>query len=85
MTDEQMQKAADQGYRPPENVHWMDLAFAGGPILSSREAALRFYRRGYSDRVIIHLQDDNDRRFSVLVEPFLPKAEFYDRFVDFGE
>jgi len=85
MTEEEVRQAADGGYRPPESVHWLDLAFAGGPTLSGRQATLRFYRRGYSDRVIIHLRDDNDRRFSVRVEAFLPRAEFHDRFVDFDE
>lgn len=84
MTEEEQQAAVDEGYRPPEAVRWSDLEFAGGPKISA-PAAIRFYHQGYSDRVLIHLQDDSDRRFSVLVEPFLPTVEFYDRYVDFDE
>jgi prepilin-type N-terminal cleavage/methylation domain-containing protein len=84
MTEEEQQAAAAEGYRPPEAVRWSDLEFAGGPKISTH-AAIRFYHQGYSDRVLIHLQDDSDRRFSVLVEPFLPSAQFYDRYVDFDE
>ncbi len=85
MKEEEARAAAEDGYRPPQSVRWADLAFAGGPTVSGAQAVLRFYRQGYSDRVFIHLQDDNDRRFSVLVEPFLPRPEFYDHFVDFNE
>ncbi len=85
MKEEQARAAAEDGYRPPESVRWADLTFAGGPTVSSAQAVLRFYRQGYSDRVFIHLRDDNDRRFSVKVEPFLPRPEFYDHFVDFHE
>jgi hypothetical protein len=60
------------------------LEFAGGPMICTR-TAIRVYHQGYSDRVFIHLQDASDRRFSVLVEPFLPSVEFYDRYVDFDE
>ncbi len=85
MTEEEQQTAIAGGYRPPETVRWSDLEFAGGPKISTAQAALRFYHSGYSDRVLIHLQDDRERQFSVLVEPFLPDAQFYDHFIDFNE
>jgi len=85
MTEEELQTAVASGYHPPEAVRWSDLEFVGGPKISSDRAAIRFYRKGYSDRVLIHLQDDSDRQFSILVEPFLSNVAFYDRYVNFDD
>lgn len=85
MTEEELQAAVSSGYHPPGQVRWTDLEFGGGSKITADRAAIRFYRQGYSDKVIIHLQDDNDRQFSVLVEPFLSNVAFYDHYVNFDD
>ncbi|MBW1822856.1 MAG: type II secretion system protein [Deltaproteobacteria bacterium] len=54
-------------------------------IISSGQADICFYRAGYSDKALIHIQGDDEQKISFLIEPFLPKVKLYEKYVDFED
>ena len=46
------------------------------------EIEITFYKNGYSDKVLIHLQDGEDY-VSYLIEPFLSEVARYETYTGF--
>ncbi len=44
-----------------------------------------FYKAGYSDKAIIHIEDEDHYQVSFLIEPFLPNMKLYQEYVSFEE
>lgn len=66
-----------------------DLAIAGvvfpdGETINSETADILFSEKGYCDRAIIHMKDGGSR-FSIYIEPFLPRVTVYDGYIKFGQ
>jgi len=76
MEDEALQKAEEEAYKLPEEVSIMDVEFVGRGKVSAGQAEIFFYAKGYSDKALIHMQHDDNRQFSFLIEPFLPNKVF---------
>lgn len=83
MTEKLLARAEKDGFSLPEGFRLLDVEFPGDRRVSGDTAAINFYPKGYSDRAIIHLADDNNRRRSYLVEPFLPRAKLKHKYVSF--
>ncbi|KPJ78740.1 MAG: hypothetical protein AMJ54_02095 [Deltaproteobacteria bacterium SG8_13] len=82
MTAEQQQQAEEAGYRLPAGVRIADVEYPDGSRLLSGQADIAFHVRGYSDRVMLHIADGEDR-MSFQIEPFLSRVKVYDRYVSF--
>lgn len=80
-----LEPAADNQYQLPENMRIIDVEFPGNVEVSTGIAEVYFYAKGYSDTVFIHMEDDQDRRISFLIEPFLPLCRYYEHHVGFEE
>ena len=50
--------------------------------LLSGQADIAFHKKGYSDRVMLHIADGEDR-MSFQIEPFLSRVKVYDHYVSF--
>jgi prepilin-type N-terminal cleavage/methylation domain-containing protein len=66
-----------------------DLAIAGvmfpdGETINAETADIVFSEKGYCDRAIIHMKDGGSR-FSIYIEPFLPRVTVYDGYIKFGQ
>jgi hypothetical protein len=61
----------------------MDVEFPNQDRISVGETEIYFYPKGHSDHAIIHLEDSDGRRFSFLIEPFLPNTKRIDNYVRF--
>lgn len=84
MTEEEAGAAHITGYKLPETVRIRDVEFPEIGILTSGKTDIRFYRRGYSDKAFIHIQDDTDnRQHSLLVEPFMRRVKLFNDYVAF--
>lgn len=70
-TEEALVKAQEQAYRLPEGVHLLDVEYYNSGRLALGIASIRFLKRGYSDRAIIHFSGRDENPHSVLIEPFL--------------
>ena len=85
MTEDQLSDAREKGFSLPEGFRLIDVAFPDDRKISGGTAAIHFYPKGYSDQAIVHLADDNNRRRSYLIEPFLPRAKIKHEYVEFQE
>lgn len=85
MTEEQLEEAGDGGEKLPESLRLLDVEFPGGKVVSTGEAQIHFHPRGYSDKALIHVEADDDRQLSLMVEPFLPHVKVLDKYVEFEE
>ncbi len=83
MEEEALQYAENEAYYLPEDVSIMDVEFPGKGKISVGQAEIYFYAKGYSDKALIHLEQDNERQFSFLIESFLPQIKYTEGYKDF--
>jgi len=76
-------KTAQDRYQLPDNLRILDVEFPGDVQVSTGVADVFFYAKGYSDTAFIHMEDDENRRLSFLIEPFLPECRYYERYEGF--
>jgi general secretion pathway protein H len=72
-----------QAYQLPDDVQLHSLLIPGQDPVSSGTASISFYPKGYSDRVLIQLSNDDDERYTFWVEPFLVRITRLDGFETF--
>lgn len=83
-TGEQAAERYEQSaYTFPEGVKILDIDYPDRERVSSGEADIFFYPKGYSDWAIIHMQDADGNRYSFVLEPFLPKIKRVDEYLEF--
>ena len=83
MTQEDLERAHEKGFEIPEDIKVINVEYPQKGIISAGQADICFYRAGYSDKVLIRIQGDDDQKISFLIEPFLPKVKLYEKYVDF--
>ena len=83
MSDEELSQAKKKGFALSDSIFLLDVTYADGDIIDSGEASIRFYPKGYSDMVILHLGENNGNKRSFLIEPFLSQVELKEEYVDF--
>jgi prepilin-type N-terminal cleavage/methylation domain-containing protein len=84
MSADDLEKATLNAYALPGAVKVMDVEFPiAGKIFSGR-ADITFYRAGYTDKALIHIQDDN-QQLSFLIEPFLPQVKLFEKYATFDD
>jgi len=75
--DEMSEEAADEAqrgaYQLPSGVRVLDVEYPGQFRVDSGSAVIRFYKKGYSERALIHVADEDDNRVSYHIEPFLSR------------
>jgi prepilin-type N-terminal cleavage/methylation domain-containing protein len=75
---------APVAYPLSNTVRIVDVLYPEKTTGSSGRREIHFYEKGYSDRAIIHLEDDDNTRLSLVIEPFLPRVETMPGHVDFS-
>ncbi len=85
MTPEDIERAAlNDSYALPDGVRLVDVEFARKGKQNSGLAEIIFYRTGYADKALIHLQEDETYR-SILIEPFLSDVAIFEKYADFED
>lgn len=84
METEALEKAENEAYRLSEDMEIMDVEFPARGKISTGLADIYFYAKGYSDKALIHIQNDEDKQASFLIEPFLPQPKYTEDYSDFG-
>ncbi len=82
MEEDDIEKARKNGYKIPEDVRIANVEYPDGRVISSGVAVINFYKGGYSDKAIIHLEEDEER-ISLMIEPFLPKIKLKKEYVGY--
>jgi len=83
MDEEAISAAEEKAFSFPKSIQIVDVQFPKQDRITSGTAEIHFFPAGYSEQVLLHLENDDDQRFSFLVEPLLPKVKFFDEWIDF--
>ncbi len=83
-TDNGLQSEETSGYQLPEDVKLLDVEYPDQQIVSTGQAQIFFDEKGYSDKAIIHIENNDNERFSFVIEPFLRQVRLYRRYVGFA-
>ena len=84
MEEDALEQAENEAYRLSDDMEIIDVEFPTKGKISSGQADIYFYAKGYSDKALIHIQNDDDRQASFLIEPFLPQPKYSEDYLDFG-
>lgn len=80
MTDE---TPKSDGFQVPSGYEIMDVEFPNGDKITRGVAEIYFYRKGYSDKALIHIRDNDNNQYSYLIEPFLPHVAISEEYIEF--
>ncbi len=88
MTEEDQVLAQENAEKLPSDVQILDVWFkeegkVGANHYSPGEAVILFFKKGYVQPSVIHLGDDDGRRFTVVLSPFGGKVKILEKYVDF--
>jgi prepilin-type N-terminal cleavage/methylation domain-containing protein len=84
MSPESLETAALDAYALPGDVKIIDVEFPIGGKKISGQADITFYKSGYTDKALIHIQDSIDQ-LSFLIEPFFTKVAFFEKYATFDD
>ena len=83
MSEQELQDAAQNAYELPEDIQVLDVEYPYEEIISEGRADIHFYKRGYSDRAMIHVENNDNEQLSFLIEPFLSRIKVYEKYEGF--
>jgi len=84
MSEENRENAALNAHALPGGIEVIGVEFPVGGKISGGQADITFYRAGYSDKALIHIQDD-DEQLSFLIEPFFTQVKLFDKHAGFND
>jgi prepilin-type N-terminal cleavage/methylation domain-containing protein len=85
MYESELLEVRDQATTLPEDVRILDIDIYGSEKKVEGEIGIKFSRKGYVGYTLIHLADKSDRKFTLVIEPFLKKVEIMEDYLNFEE
>jgi prepilin-type N-terminal cleavage/methylation domain-containing protein len=82
MNAEALENAALNAASLPGELKIDDVEYPHRGKINSGRAAITFYKNGYTDKVLIHCQNDAEY-VSFLIEPFLSEVAIYETYAGF--
>ncbi len=82
MPDEDIEDAAMQTEPLPDGLKIADIEFPVRGKVSAGRTDITFYKNGYSDKALIHVQE-GESYVSYAIEPFLSEVTRYDTYAGF--
>jgi prepilin-type N-terminal cleavage/methylation domain-containing protein len=83
MDEEALAGASEKAYTLPSSIRVVDVEYPQADRVSAGTAEIHFYPAGYADNSIIHLEEGHAQRFSILIEPLLPKIKVIEEWLSF--
>jgi prepilin-type N-terminal cleavage/methylation domain-containing protein len=83
MSEADRDAAQQKAFSLPGSYAIVDIQFQGRDRISSGTADINFYPAGYSDHVLIHLENEAAERMTYRIQPLLPKIKLFDEWIDF--
>lgn len=83
MNEEALAAASEKAFKLPSAIKVLDVEYSHADRVSAGTAEINFYPAGYADNSIIHLEEDENQRYSILVEPLLPKIKVIEEWLTF--
>lgn len=84
-SDEGIQSEKINEYQLPKDIKLLDVEYPGQQTISAGQAPINFDEKGYSDKAVIHIQNDDNERLSFVIEPFLRRVRIYQKYVGFSD
>jgi prepilin-type N-terminal cleavage/methylation domain-containing protein len=72
-------------YQFSEGIHIIDIEYPGKGKISLGQTEILFNKKGYSDKALIHIENDNGEQLSYLIEPFLKSVKIYQHYAGFED
>ena len=85
LSAEEREDAAEIGYELPEDIKLLDVEYPDKEKISVGQADIYFYKKGYSDKAIIHITNNDNEILSFLIEPFISRARLYNKYLEFED
>ena len=85
LSAEELEDAAAMGYNLPEDIKLLDVEYPDKEKISVGRADIYFYKKGYSDKAIIHVTNNHNEVLSFLIEPFLSHVRLYNKYLEFED
>ena len=83
MSEEEQTLAREQASSFPSDVNILDVWTAQDGKKMNGETRIRFSRKGYVQLSAIHLGSDDDRLFTLVLNPFQGTVDILENYVDF--
>lgn len=80
---EELAETKENEMELPNGFRLVDVAFPGEEPRRSGVVPIHFYKKGYSDQAMIHLEDDRAGRVTYEIEPFLLQVQLHEEYVEF--
>jgi prepilin-type N-terminal cleavage/methylation domain-containing protein len=84
MSQDDIENAVLNSHTLPEDLRIIDIEFPTKGKINSGQAAINFYKAGYTDKALVHMQDGNTY-LSFLIEPFIPNVQFFEKYASFED
>jgi Tfp pilus assembly protein FimT len=81
MTSEKREEIKKSAVRLPEGIRFKDVYIYGKGKKSRGEAVIRFFKKGYVQPSVIHL-DHQGKTMTLVFDPFIPNVKTYDQYLD---
>jgi prepilin-type N-terminal cleavage/methylation domain-containing protein len=85
MSENQLLSERTQAKTLPDDVRILDIHVYGTEKKVNGETGIRFSKKGYASYTLIHLADKSDRKFTLVVEPFLDKVKIMEDYLNFED
>ena len=85
MSPEEIQSAEAGGYELSNDIKLLDVEYPDKEKISAGQADIYFYKKGYSDKAIIHISNNDNEVLSFLIEPFLSRVRLYNKYIEFED
>ena len=82
-TEETEEIPKENAYQVPSGYRLMDVEFLNKDKISKGITEIQFYKKGYSDKALIHIENDDNIQYSYLIEPFLPHVKIIEEYIEF--
>ena len=85
MSPDDLENAAlNNSYSLPDDLRIIDIEYPVKGKIVSGIAEITFYKAGYTDKALVHMQEE-DSYLSLLIEPFLTNVQIFYSYAGFGD
>lgn len=84
MSPEDIEGTVMDSYALPDDLRIIDIEYPSKGKIYSGQAEITFYKAGYTNKALVHMQDD-DTYLSFLIEPFLSNVQFFEKYASFDD
>ncbi|UCD90532.1 MAG: type II secretion system protein [Desulfobacterales bacterium] len=85
MSEEDRQAAQANGFRLPTDVNLLDVEYPDENKVLGGQADIHFYKKGYSDNAIIHVENSHNEQHSFIIEPFLTRVRMVQEYIELND